>query len=253
MKRFFIAISIVLVCSLCFAGAAFSIEVTIYGDHSYPPYSYSDNKKPAGVYVEIIEKAFTRIEGYELTIEVVPWKRGIKYIKDGYGAALFPPYFSEERVPWMLFSEPILPETVVVFGKSEKLAGKTKWPEDFYGSTIGMNAGFGIVTMGTQAFKDAIDAGKIKLDAQGRKNIYNLKKLEMDRFDFYINDQMIDISEFKSITRGIEVTQNHGYLGFTRKQDDFPFIPDLKAKFDKVILDMKFSGEIGMIVNSYKK
>lgn len=253
MKRVLISMAVAFTCYLFCLVPAMATEVTLYGDNSYPPYSYLDNGKPAGVYVEIIEKAFAKIDGYEVTFSMVPWKRGIDYVKKGKGVALFPPYFSEDRVPWMLFSEPILPETVVVFGKPEKLEGKIKWPEDFFGSTVAMNSGYNPVSMGTQAFKDAIDAGKIKLDDQGQKNENNLKKLEKGRVDFYITDQMIDISAFKSIVRGIEANKNHGYLGFTKKQDKFSFIPDLKSKFDAVIKEMKASGEIDKIVNSYKK
>lgn len=254
MKKVFATMTIALAWYLFCVVPAMATDVNIYCDNSYPPYSYQDsNKKAAGVYVEIMEKAFAKIEGYTLKMTPAPWKRGLKFLKDGKCVGLFPPYFSEERLSFMNFSEPILPETVVVFGTSEKLKGKTKWPEDFYGSTIGMNAGFGIATMGTQAFKDALDAGKMKLDDQGKQNENNLKKLEKGRVDFYINDQMVDISQYKSIVRGIPVSKNHGYLAFTKKEDKFPFIPDLKAKFDAVIKEMKASGEIDAIVKSYKK
>lgn len=234
------------------AGAAFAQEVTILGDASYPPYSYSDKGKPAGVYVDILTKAFEKIDGYTLTLKMTPWKRAIEMVKTGRNIAFFPPYFSEERTQWTTFSEPILPETTIVFGTEEKLAGKTQWPEDFFGSKVGLNTGFSPVSQGTQAFKDAIDAGNITLDDKGQKNEHNLKKLAAGRLDFYINDQMIDISAFPSIKRGIAVNQNNGYLGFT-KAGDFPYLDDLKEKFDAVIKGMKASGEIDAIVKNYQK
>ena len=236
-----------------FSSIGYANQVTLYGDASYPPYSYADNGKAAGIYTEIIKKAFDKIDGYEVAFEMLPWKRGISYVKEGTGLALFPPYFSQERTEWMTYSEPILPETIVVFGKKEKLEGKTKWPEDFFGSTVSLNSGFDPEGTGTKAFKDAIETGKIKLDDQGKDNLTNLKKLSIGRSDFYINDQLIDISEFPDIVRGIEINKNNGYLGFTKNTEKFPFIPDLLEKFNKAINEMKASGEIEKIIESHKK
>ena len=106
-------------------------QMTIYGDGNYPPYSYEEDGQPKGIYVEILKSAFSKMTDYDVTINMVPWTRGLLYVKNGDVAALFPPYYVEERDPWMLFSEPILEEQVVIFGKSKNLKGKTKWPEDF--------------------------------------------------------------------------------------------------------------------------
>ncbi len=230
-------------------------KVLIYGDDGYPPYSYLDNdgKTPKGIYVEILRQAFTKMPEYEVEIKLYPWKRGLDMIQTGKGLAMFPPYFSEERESWMNLSEPILAERVMVFGTAEKLKGKSKWPEDFYGTKIGLNAGFNPLSMGGKGFAEAIKEGKLTLD-EGKDTETCLKKLAAGRSDFYINDQLVDISAFPEIKRSeIEAIQNHGHLGFTRKAENFPYLVDFKTKFDKVIKDMKTSGEIDKIFNSAKK
>ena len=69
---------------------------------------------------------------YDVTINVMPWKRGLDAVRNGKAAAIFPPYRTEDRLHWMYLSEPILEEQIVVFGKAESFEGKTEWPDDFF-------------------------------------------------------------------------------------------------------------------------
>jgi polar amino acid transport system substrate-binding protein len=227
-------------------------EVVVYGDNSYPPYSYIEKGEPKGIYVDILKKAFSKMSNYKIKIKMIPWKRGIHYIKKGKAFALFPPYYTKERLLWMMFSEPILPEEIVVFGKDNNLKGKEKWPEDFFGYTIGVNSGFNLYSMGGEKFGDAVKYGKIKVDAIGG-NTRNLKKLEKDRFHFYINDKLVNISQYPSIKRGMIINTNNGYLGFTTKNKNYKFTKEFKDNFNQIIKNMKKSGEINDILKSYVK
>lgn len=225
-------------------------EVVIYGDSNYPPYSFEEDSQPNGIYVDILKSAFAKIPGCEVTIEMIPWKRGLTYVRVGEALALFPPYHAEERVPWMLFSEPILEEQVVVFGKSENLKGRTRWPEDFFGFNLGMNRGFNLTALGGEKFAEACESGKIALQEANSSEL-NLLKLEADRIEFYLNEKLTNISSHPSIKRGIVVSANYGHLGFTRRSENFPFLTDFKNKFDVVIKNMKASKEIDKIVEKY--
>ena len=225
-------------------------QVIIYGDRNYPPYSYVKDGKPKGIYVEILESAFSKMSDYDVTIKMLPWKRGIEYVKQGKAVALFPPYYTEKRVPWMHYSEPILKEHIIVFGKSANIEGKTKWPEDFYGYMIGLNRGFNPYSMGGDKFGDACKTGKIRID-EANSTEQNLKKLEMDRIEFYINDKLINISSYPLIKRGVIANTNYGYLGFTKKGENYKFLPDFKKKFDQIIRKMKASKEIEKIADNY--
>ena len=236
--------------SFCIAGP--KQQVVVYGDSGYPPYSYLENNVPKGVYVDILQRAFSKMTDYEVTIKMKPWKRGINSVKNGSVIALFPPYYSDERTLWMSFSEPIIEEQVVVFGKAEKLAGKTKWPDDFYNSIFGMNRGFNPTSMAGYRFASAIQAGLIGLE-EANNNEMNLKKLSAGRIDFYLNDTFIDTGKFPAVERGIVVKNNFGYLGFTRKYEGYPYITDFKTQFNTVIKQMKEAKEIDKILEIYTK
>lgn len=243
----------VFILSLCNLGIASSKQqVTIYGDNGYPPYSYEENGEPKGVYVDILKIVFSRMNDYDVKIELKPWKRCIHFIKNGKVLAFFPPYYSDERTLWVNYSEPILQEQVVVFGKPDKLQGKTKWPEDFYDSKIGMNRGYDPTSMAGEKFAAAIKAGMIEFE-EADNNEMNLKKLEAGRLDFYLSDKLINITKYSSIKRGVVAKNNYGYLGFTRKYEQHEYLSDFKKKFDQIIKQMKDSKEIEKIVENYIK
>jgi len=77
------------------------IDVEIYADDSYPPYSYNEGGELKGIYTEILKKAFSRMEGYKVKINAVPWKRALSYIERGKGFAIYPPYHRVEDRPYM--------------------------------------------------------------------------------------------------------------------------------------------------------
>ena len=171
--------------------------------------------------------------------------------KKGKVIGFFPPYYSDERAKWAKFSEPILKETTVIFAKQETLKNKNSFPEDFYGMRVCLNRAFSPIVMGGKELLEAIESKKITL-IEANKNKDCLSRIKRKMADFYINDQFIDISEFKMIKRGVKVKENLGYIGFTLKTKNYPFMDDLQEKLNKVIKQMKKSGEIEKISQKYK-
>lgn len=227
-------------------------ELTIYGDSNYPPYSYEENGQAKGIYVNILEAAFSKMTNYNVTIKMIPWKKGMKYLKQGKIVALFPPYYSNERNIWIHFSEPILEEKVAVFGKPENLEGKTKWTDDFHGESFGINRGFGIEAVGGIKFAKSCHAGTISVEEIDTTK-QSLMLLMRDRITFYINDRFIDITSYPSIKCGMIINTNYGHLGFTRKSEKYNYLPDFKQKLDKIIQQMKAANEINTIFDKYAK
>jgi len=225
-------------------------QVTIYGDDAYPPYSYQEHNKPKGIYVEVLKRAFSNMTDYEVTIKMIPWNIGLSCIKRGECMALFPPYYAEDRLAWIKLSEPVLKEEIVVFGIIKNLKGKTKWPQDFMGSQIGINKGFSLNAMGGNFFADLCNSGKITVQ-EADNNEYNLMKLENGRIDYYLNDRLIDISKHPSIGRGIVAKTNYGHLGFTKKGEKFNYLSDFKKQFNAIIQKMKLSNEIEKMIESH--
>lgn len=244
---------------------AADIPVTIYADAGYQPYSYAGKHgEAAGLYAEIVKVAFARMKGYRIEIKPVPWKRGMSMLKAGTAFALYPPYMNlkEEPFTWP-YSLPLFEEIVVAVCTREVAARpRPRWPEDFYGLTIGNNAGF---LVGGDKFNEAVKSGKIKLEdaADTRTNIL---KLGMKRIDCYINDRIsIRLTQNELVREGrlrsgplaVEsavIAREHGFLGFTdRDQGRFPFKTDFVKQFDAVVYDMKRNGEIERIAHEFFK
>ena len=220
-------------------------------DKGYAPYSYKEGKVVKGVYVDVIRAAFNKIKDYDVKFKAIAWKKAVDKVKKGKVVGFFPPYYKKTREAWTRFSEPLLPETTVVFAKESTHKGKVKFPEDFEGLTVCMNRGFGLDTMGGDKFAQMIKDKKIK-HKEGNTNKICLNQVKKNKADFYLNDKLIDISDFPTITRGLSAQKNHGYIGFTLKDKKYPYIKDFEAKFNKVIIQMKKDGEIDKIINSYK-
>lgn len=243
------------------------IEVVIYSDNNYPPYSYEEEKEAKGIYTEILKTAFSRMDGYNVQIKPIPWKRGLNYLKTGTGLALYPPYHRKKERPYIWpYSIPILDERVVVFCRDDifEKSLRPNWPEDYYGLTIGNNLGF---ELGGDKFWQAVKEGKIKLD-EVRGNRLNLLKLIARRIDCYMNDRLSIIIELKrlkatgeyeglknaTIIEGATITTEQGFLGFTATdKGKFHYKKDFVKKFNIEIYNMRKNGELQDILDRYTK
>ncbi len=230
----------------------YSKTITIYGDDSYPPYSYKKDGKIQGIYVEIMQKAFEQIDEFDLIIKLAPWSEILDKVRKGRALAIFSPYYVKSREAVFIYSEPLVKEEVVIFGLKRKLKGKIKWPNDFYHYNIGLNSGFNYESLGGKKFLKAYNDGKINI-TESRTNKLNLEKLNANRIDFYLNDKLIDKSDYPKIKRGMAIISNNGHLCFTKKIKKYKFIPTLKEDFDKIIKKMKSNNEIKQIIKRYIK
>jgi polar amino acid transport system substrate-binding protein len=238
-----------------------SIDVVVYADESYPPYSYAENGELKGIYPAIFAKAFERMPGYHVTIKPVAWKRGLMLLETGTGFALFPPYLRPQERPYMSYSEPVMAEQVSVFC-SDRIAAQKRnnWPQDFYGLRIGMNNGF---LVGGEAFQQAVKDGKLSMDTSpGSRS--SLLKLLLGRIDCYINDRLSILWELerikaeglyeegsKKIIEVAPVRQELAYLGYTERDGGrFSYKADFNRQLNAVLLEMKKKGEIQKIAES---
>ncbi len=243
-----------------------NIKVDIYADDNYPPYSYSEGGITKGIYTEILMKAFSKMHGYDVNIIPMPWKRGLAYLEHGTGFAIYPPYRHTNERPYISpYSIPILNEQVVIYCKEEVLkeAKRVKWPEDFYGLTIGNNSGFSV---GGKQFSQAVKEKKMTL-LETKSTAQNILMLGLGRTDCYINDRLSIMLELKrlkqegkydeggihaKLVEGIIITNENGHLGFTNTDDGrFYFKKDFLEQFNHAINEMKEQGEIQKTVNDY--
>ncbi|WP_394392107.1 substrate-binding periplasmic protein [Shewanella woodyi] len=245
---------------------AAEIAVEVYADDSYPPYSYIEKGELKGIYTEILQKAFSRMEGYKVKIKPVPWKRGLSYIESGKGFAIYPPYHRTKERPYMWpYSIPILDERVIVVCRAEVLTRSIRpiWPDDYFGLVIGNNAGF---SSGGDKFWGAVKDGKITVnEANGNKK--NIMMLGLGRTDCYMNDRISILWELKQLKangmydeggkharlmEGATISIEQGFLAFTAiGADKFPHMDDFILKFNTVIYAMRRSGELQKILDDF--
>lgn len=263
MRRFLAVLSVVFLLTFSQRNYAHLIEVTIYADNAYPPYSYVEDGMARGVYVDVLNIVFKRMEHYHVTIKPVPFKRGLRLIEAGRGFAIFPPYYYANRRPYISpYSMPILDEDVVVYCHSDVMKDRSRpnWPGDFYGLTIGINEAFSI---GGAAFWQAKERGKLRVETASN-NRENILKLRAKRIDCYINDRLSiqwEIAKLReegvkiskdAFTLAVEVSSERGYIGYTNQQlESYPFKDDFVAEFDRVLMDMQNRGEVDSILGSY--
>ncbi|WP_159737111.1 substrate-binding periplasmic protein [Vibrio atypicus] len=250
-----------------FTTSAFAYEplkqVVIYGDDSYPPYSYHVNGEAKGIYTEILKVVFSQMDGYSIKIKPIPWKRGLKLLELGRGFALYPPYYyADQRFFISPYSEPILDEQVVVFCRQESIQGRktANWPEDYFGLTIGINEAF---SLGGEAFWDAVAQNKIRtLSAKG--NELSLIALYEKQSDCYINDKLSvlwaleDLKISRKVPPNWElvetamVSHEQGYLGFTNVNPlMYPYKSDFVAQFNSHLKRLKQDGTIDKLISDY--
>ena len=238
-------------------------KVTIFGDDGYVPYSYSEDNVAKGIYVHILREAFQRMTDYQVKIEMLPWKRGLKEIELGHGFAIFPPYFWPKKRPYIEpYSEPIFQEKLVAICQPKVLQRpRAIWPDDFIGLTIGTNLGY--LTPGPRFF-EAVKQSKIKLVESKDTNI-GMKMLLLNRTDCYVNSFMsirwvvghlkregYPEDRLSALKIGIVISQKWAYLGFRAGENPkYPFKSDFILKFNQAIRAMKREGRIEEIVNEF--
>jgi polar amino acid transport system substrate-binding protein len=253
-------LALLAICASATAWSSEPIDVVVFSDEAYPPYSYAENGEARGIYAEIFRKAFAQMPEYRVQIKPMPWKRGLKMLESGDGFALFPPYFRPQERPFMKYSTPILPESVAVFC-SEAIAARVerkRWPEDYFGLRFGLNTGF---SLGGEKFSQAVKDGHIILD-QANGNRINLEKLILQRIDCYMNDRFSILWEWRHMNAeglnhdGVKIIDTgivgveQGYLGYTdRDNGRFPYKEDFIIQLNKIIENMRRTGEISRIVD----
>jgi len=236
-------------------------EVEIYGDNTYPPYSFKESGRMTGIYTIVLERVFSLMPDYKVKFKGLPWKRGLSEVKKGSIFALYPPYERRKERPYMDYDMPILNEELVVFCAKDILSkSRPNWPEDYFNLSVGNNAGF---AAGGDAFWSAVKAKKISVqEAKGTPQ--NLLKLIAGRIDCYMNDALSIKWELKklenegkydgvSLIQGATISSEQGFLGFTTNDTQFPYKKDFKKQYINILKKMKANGEIQKIINDFIK
>lgn len=217
--------------ALAAAGAGQAAEtVILYGDSDYPPYSYVENGRFTGIYVDMLTLAARKMAPeFNVELRPLPWKRGLAEMENGRAFGLFPPGLKKERGYITVYSVPLYRETIVLFCSDKVMkTPRVKFPDDFAGLTVGVNAGFLL----SARLIDAAKLGLVRLEpATG--NDANLKKLALGRTDCYASDRGAALFSAKRLAtprmllrEAVELSGENTYIGYSAANN-----PTYKAAF----------------------
>ncbi len=263
MKRSFLFLVLLVTGSLLWiCSASGQVQnVVVYCDSDYIPYSYEKSGRANGIYANVLKIAFSRMQGYHVTIKPINWKKGLKRIEKGEIFALYPPYYRPKKRPYMDYTEPIIDEGFDIFSYADlaPTLGKN-WPEDYKGKTIGINKGFNIPKM-----NEAKHLGVKFIESDSTTNILELAS---GRLDAYIHDKNAMLWQLKILRNSgkydedihqelvlvANISREQGYLGFTnRDHGKFAFKKDFVQQFNSIIKQMKKDGVVQAVLDFYTK
>lgn len=208
--------------------------VVLYGDSDYPPYSYVENGRFTGIYVDMLTLAAMALAPqFKVELRPLPWKRGLAEMELGRAFGLFPPGRKEERTYITTYSSALYRETVVLFcGEHVMKSPRASFPADFIGLSVGVNSGFLL----SARLIDANNKGLLRL-APATGNDANLKKLALGRIDCYASDRGAALFSSKRLRRSghlanfslreaVELSGESTHIGYSAKAN-----PAYKAAF----------------------
>ena len=223
----------------------FSKEKIVLAYVDFYPYEYNENNVPKGILVDIVKEAFKRAD-IELELEFYPFNRAYVYAKEGKIDGLFNFYKNETRMNFFDYSEMVIQNEIVLFvPKNSQIDFQSL--SDLKGKKIGVLSGY---SYGTQ-----FDNDSSLIKEPGNSHDANIKKLGFDRIDVYPCDKLVGhysakkiglIEKFSYLPKPLKIMD--GYIGFTKGKH-----LEIIEEINKVIIDMRKSGEIDEISNDYMK
>ncbi|MFQ3194145.1 MAG: polar amino acid transport system substrate-binding protein [Colwellia sp.] len=253
---------------LSFSAVGEEIEVTIYVDDAYRPFSFSENGIAKGKYIDILKEAFSRLPAYKVTMVPIPWNRGKKMMEVGIGFALTPVFFHGHDWPYLYpYSLPINTEKIsVICTEKIFLRPRANWPEDYLGLKIGNVAGFD--GWGGPKFRDLVKTGKInyhevqssqaliEMILRGRQDCILMESSAFEyEFNRLTNLAGNNAHNFVKLEKGPIIGKEPVYIGYSLpalNNKNYPYAIEFQKAFDVVIYHMTNSGEIENIIAAYK-
>lgn len=244
MKKVITSISMVFcVLFISFVGNTFAEETEVkFAIGEWEPYT-GKNMELSGMAVEIV-RAACNAAGLQETFEFLPWKRAENQVMTGSYFGTFPYKEMKERMADYNFSTTLFTSSFGVL--IHKNNAKTKdfqlqKPEDLLSYTIG------IVT-GTDAIRIPLEEIGVHVEDVPTSS-QNIKKLEVGRIDFYIDDKAVI---FQALRRIYSAEQMAGFVfleGDFGDKNDFKIMISKKYPQNGVLLE-KINDGINKIIES---
>lgn len=219
------------------------------GEQDYAPISFEENGQVVGISPDIIREAFKRM-GYEVKLQLLPWKRVQAMVKDGEADGFFSPYKSLERETMYTFpAEALLIEkNIFVVPKDSPIT---------YDGDISKLKPYGIGTLMGYSTLDKYRKNQLitnvdispSVEASLQKLISGERKVDLVVNNNYIlqyTAKKMNITDsIKELSPPLEEIPS--YLAFTKKKDHAEII----SKFEIELRKMKQDGTYQRIIEKY--
>jgi len=254
-KIIFLFISLIIEASFVFQIFAEEKTVIKLVAVDFPPYEYEvkENGKVVikGIQVDIVKRMFELAE-IEYTLELLPFKRGYKYIQTLKRDCLFNFYKNPTRLKIFDYTDPILKNPLMLFiKKGNKTIKFTGSVNDLKGFKIGVMTGYTY----SSEFEKARENGFLNID-EASSHIINFKKLINNRLDIYICEKNVGLytAQNLAIADKIEILEvplkiQLGHIGIAKHNPNKNIIP----KLNEALRHLKETNEYQQYFDKYLK
>jgi polar amino acid transport system substrate-binding protein len=199
-----------------------------------------------GFYAEIIRQAFSRV-GIAVTVTGYPWKRALELGRNG-AVAIGGIYQNPTRMTQFDYSLPFHLETLRVCIKAGH-GFVFRGVVDLAGKRVGINRGWSYGEVFDSARREGVFTSEEASD-----NMANLKKLELERVDCIIIDEISlrQIVSREKWQKDLEILDfpaavNSVHLVFAKQARQTPVID----RFNQGLLELKANGTYARLVDQY--
>jgi polar amino acid transport system substrate-binding protein len=240
-------------------------EVELLLDKNYKPYSYLENGKLTGIYVDLVKAAFELMPEYSVRLTAVNWNEGKKAIEKGDALGLVGVFFHGHDWPYMYpYSIAFEQETVVTICHEKVLGQKREhWPQDYRGLLVGNIQGYDgwlnnrVRSESNTKYVNFLEVPTIAIAFQMvSKGSLDCALFESTAFNHAMS-QYDTKQQSGSSTPVIaaQVSVNSIHLGYSRKaiiENKFPYALEFQQAFDVAIFQLTGSGKADLIRRKYQ-
>ena len=157
-------------------------RLTLATVDNFPPFSYMDSGRLTGIDIDLVHEMARRLD-ISVRLQTHPWARVMSSVRSGEVDGAFSAFETEERQAFCLYVGVLHVEEFYLFTRkgNEFLYSQIS---DLYGKRVGIDRGVYV----SEAFKQAVDAGRITLEEVNDMGMINIRKLNAGRINAAIGD-----------------------------------------------------------------
>lgn len=218
----------------------------------YPPYEYTEDGKLKGLAVEVIKRTFKEMK-QPITIEVLPWARAMRYIKDGTRDAVFTAFKNPQRERFADFSNQVLMQQAVsLFVRKDS---QIEYDGDLkklnqYSLGVVRKISYGLI------LDSAIKDNSFRRVEEANEGTQNFGLLLNQRVDMVASTKFGGYHILRKLKRKDDVKelpvsiQNlPSYIAFSKVRN----LTKVRDEFDSALSNLKANGEYQKIIDDYFK